>query len=178
MRKEALTRWVGWGMVVLAGVQVAGLGFRQISRARGDGVWLASGDTLLVLPVVDLEGHPSSLTVREATVLLVFDPECPHSEEVGAIWADWAREREGRGRVVALSTRRGPETFAFTQRHGLAAEVRALGLARLDGRTALVAGRTPWAFVLDRDGVIVAEGHGARVARLAGTDPQLAEVGW
>jgi len=55
---------------------------------------------------------------------------------------------------------------AFARLHGWEAEVVMLPPGNLVPQVRALTRRTPWVFVLDEGGRVVAEGHGARIAEL------------
>jgi len=85
---------------------------------------------------------------------------------VAPLWAQWIRDWGDRSQVVALSVSLPESAEAFARLHGWEAEVVTLPPETLPPQIRSLTRRTPWVFVLDEGGRVVAEGHGARIAEL------------
>jgi hypothetical protein len=70
-------------------------------------------------------------------------------------------------RAIAISSEPIPSANQYALDHGWDAEVWTVAADLLDGIGYTLTRRTPWVFLLDGEGVIVAEGHGSRIAEIA-----------
>lgn len=153
-------------LTVLATVQLLALANRT-TRLETLPKQVAIGEDLSSLVIRDVGGETIELAGYE-TLLLVFEPDCPHTDRVAEAWASWLDEEDAKAhRTIAVSSGT-PATVAryvgdkrWTVRAG-AVEPGADG----KGEHALM-NRTPWVFVVDNAGMVVAEGHGVRLAELA-----------
>jgi hypothetical protein len=109
-------------------------------------------------------------------VLLVFDPGCGPCATVAPVWAQWIRDWGDRSQVLALSASLPESAEAFARLHGWEAEVVALPPETLRPQIRALTRRTPWVFVLDEGGRVVAEGHGALIAELVPLEGPWLEV--
>lgn len=117
--------------------------------------------------VRDSHGAVIELGAPYETLLLVFDPECPYSAQVGETWASWlAKQDSGRPRTFAVSS--GPLPTAIRYAREMHWNVR-VGSVDASGGEHPLTRRTPWAFAIGADGRVAAEGHGARLAEVART---------
>jgi hypothetical protein len=69
--------------------------------------------------------------------------------------------------VVALAAEPWESAVAYAEGHGWEAEVWVVESGGLNGAEAALMGRTPWLFLLSPEGVILAEGHGEELPRIA-----------
>jgi hypothetical protein len=85
---------------------------------------------------------------------------------VAPVWAQWIRDWGDRSQVVALSASLPESAEAFARLHGWEAEVVTFRQDPMLPQVRSLTRRTPWVFVLDEGGRVMAEGHGARIAEL------------
>jgi hypothetical protein len=155
------------GLALLAAVQLAVLGSRQGSAGAAPGTWLGVGDSVAQIRVLDSTGREFSLATGEPTLLLVFDSQCGHCQTVAPVWRGWIRASGSGLSLIAVSSEPLASAQDFVAEHGWAVEVRTVEAGRLGSRGHALTGRIPWVFAVDGAGVIVAEGHGRRIAELA-----------
>ncbi|MXX73335.1 MAG: hypothetical protein F4205_13315 [Gemmatimonadetes bacterium] len=156
-------------LTILAIAQTVVLGHRT-SRPETLTPAVAIGDDLSSLVIKDSGGETVELGGGYKTLVLVFDPDCPHTTRVAADWASWLDEQKSEGhRTIAVSLG-APATVArcvrdkrWNVRVGTVEPA-----AEGKGEHALMQ-RSPWVFVVGGDGVVVAEGHGIRLAEVAHT---------
>jgi len=105
---------------------------------------------------------------QEATLLLVFDPDCAHSRRVAPAWSSWLAGKESEGhRVLAISLGPLAEAIDFANEHHWAAEVLSLERPAGEPEAAILTRRTPWLVALDQAGRVVTDGHDAGLAKMA-----------
>lgn len=159
------------GLVLLAFLQILVLGFRLRPGAGPSESLPTVGDTLSGIPfrqLYDPRGAPSQ---GRATVILVFHSRCVHCAEVAPLWADWIRDVGSDWDVFAVSSEPLGSAEAYAKEQAWPVEVAVVDASQARGAAQAFTARTPWVFVVDRDGVILSEGHGGRIAELtAGTE--------
>lgn len=146
------------GLLALAGAQA-----RAMWRGNPDETGpISVGTDLSTARATTPEGIERELAAGMPLLVLVFDPECPHSRRVATDWARWlGRSHERPFEVLAVSP--GPAGAAASY-----AEASAWGVSVATTGGAVVR-RTPWVFALDRSGRVVADGHGVRLSDVAAT---------
>lgn len=154
-------------LTVLAIAQLIALGHRD-PWAEIPASAVAVGDDLSSLVIKDSGGETIDLAEGIETLLLVFDPECPHTTRVAEDWASWLAQEEAEAyRTIAVSS--GALSTAMGYARAKHWHVR-VGGVETDGdgkgEHALM-NRTPWVFAVRYDGTVVAEGHGIRLAEVA-----------
>lgn len=130
--------------------------------------WPHAGDFVGGIVAVGAEGEEASLATGDTAVFLVFSPDCAHCRKVAPAWREWTEDSSGERRVVALSTAPRRAAQAYASQQGWQAEVWSVAVESQSGQEHALTARTPWVFVVDPHGVILAEGHGAHLAELAG----------
>ena len=151
---------------LLAVAQLVVLGFRLESRDAPSGSWFQVGDTLSGIRAFDSSGQEASLVGGDPTVVLVFHSECGHCEDVAPLWRAWKTASGPDFRTVAISSEPLKSAKAYAAQHEWDAGVWTVEAGRLGGLEHGLTSRTPWIFVLDETGVILAEGHGRRIVEL------------
>jgi hypothetical protein len=137
--------------------QVLVLGVRFAHGAGASPTWLEVGDTLFGIPTRGRSG--SEVLSGGPMVLLAFDSHCSPSLAVASAWAAWIRESGLGWHVVAVSSEPLEVAQAFARQQGWDVEVAVVEVGPLTKRT-------PWVFVLNAEGVLVAQGHGSRISQL------------
>ena len=151
-------------LAVLAVGQVVTLERRTVERDML-APRITVGHDVSDLVVTDSDGGTIELSGPYETLLLVFDPQCPHSAQVADTWASWLLGQDsGRYRTYAVSS--GPLPAAVRYAQGMRWNVRVGAVDASSGEHPLTR-RTPWAFAIGGDGRVVAEGHGSRLAEVA-----------
>ena len=169
--KNKVAFWLG----VLAFLQLTVFAFRLSTFHHAAALWPQAGDTLEFTRVAGGGTH----TPARTTVLLVFHSRCAHCFETAPVWADWSTEPHPNFRVLGISSEPPDSAQAYAAEQGWRFEV---GPPETWVDRKIAAGlvkRTPWVFVVDDTGVILAEGHGSGIGELIqGMDlPDGAEAG-
>lgn len=151
------------GLAVVAVCQLVLLGHVFGNDSEEAGRWLEVGADVSGIRVRGTGGEPVPLSMGGPRVVLVFHPECGHCAAVAPEWKSWLEE-EGKGWDVLAVTSEPVETGrALAARNGWAVDVATVEAdSRSDVGRSLTR-RTPWVFVVDPGGVLVAEGHGSRL---------------
>ena len=155
------------GLAILAIAQVVVLAAR--ARALGPAPdFLTGGDDVSMLSFRLVDGAAVRLGDGRRTLLLAFDPECPHTRRVAPGWTDWLSTMDsGDMRILAIAPGPPGAAAAFAREMGWLVPVGTPD--GLDDETVqMVAGRVPWVIAVDGEGVVVGEGHGSRLAEVAG----------
>lgn len=152
---------------VLAIGQLAALGYRD-PRPAILAPAVAVGDDLSPLVIRDSGGETIELGAGHRTLLLVFDPDCPHTDRVAEAWAAWLDEEESEAhRTIAVSSGAPAAVAQYVRDKRWNVRVGTVEPAE-DGKSDhVLMKRTPWVFVVGGDGEVVAEGHGIRLAEVA-----------
>ena len=154
-------------LAALAVIQFAFLGRPPDTDREG---YVAVGDDLSGVRVRGADGFPRPLAAQDAVLVLVFDPECEHSQRVAPEWRSWLQSATAPPHVVALAP--GPSSRA----REYAGEQRVDPAGRDDRRrpprkpgTRADQPYGPWIFALDGSGRVTAQGHGSDVSAIAAT---------
>ena len=179
MKPRRLSDWILVGLSLLVIVQVALFASRRASPDLPAGpppAFIVPGDRVGDVTVI-LAGDRSEPLVDPSadrpTLLMAFHSECAHCATVAPVWQEWLESRSTSGlRILGLS--RGPPepAEAYARQHGWPLEIALVP----DDPTAegfRLVTRTPWLILLDADGVVRFEGHGAKLEEL---EPLLAEL--
>ena len=164
-------------LFLLAGIQLLVLGFRVTRPVQVPLVWPQKGDTLLEVPVFRSDGPETPLLSGEPTVLLIFHSRCVHCAEAASLWKSWLQADGSAWRVLAVSSEPLDSAQTYVERQGWEVKVGVVEAGSNGGPANVLTGRAPWVFVANGAGVILAEGHGNRIAELtAGVRNRLDEV--
>ena len=136
-------------------------------RERISAKWPSVGDDLSEVLLKDANEVSWTPTHGKPLVLLAFSVECAHCVEIAPHWAAWIEEHGGEWEVKALSREPGPRAKRFIEQHGWRAKIVPRGSLGSIGES--LTSRTPWVFITDPEGTIVAEGHGSRLPELSRT---------
>lgn len=129
--------------------------------------WLQTGADLSGIRVEGMDGHPMPLPGEGLRIVLVFHSECGHCAAVAPAWKSWLQE-DGKAWDVLSVTAEPVETGRdFASRNGWAVEVATVETDFRANTGRSLTGRTPWVFMVDQDGILVAEGHGRRLREIA-----------
>lgn len=162
-RRLALT-----ALLALVFIQAAHLVGRlsPASETRRPTLDLVVGDSVDVLPTLDVQGQPSTYRppTDQPTLILAYHSECGHSLRVMPRWKDWIDAGSWRNRVTLLAVT--SEVYPIGEHHlvrnGLAIKSVTLETQR-GGLPAQLAKKTPWIYAITSTGVVVYEGHGDEI---------------
>ena len=139
------------GLAILAIAQLVMLGVR--ARAIGPAMaFLTSGDD-----VSEVSFHLGDATVARLgdgrrTLLLVFDPDCPHTRRVAPAWSEWLSAVDTGGPQI-LGIAPGPRAPAETYAREMEWDVPVAALVGVDDDTMeMIVGRVPWVIAIDERG--------------------------
>ena len=154
-------------LAVLAVAQVVSLGLRP-RGAGGDGERITIGHDVSAIAVDYADGTVSKLGRGRATLLLVFDPDCPHSRRVASEWSlRLGATAFNQYRVLAISPKPLSESVAYAREQGWPVQVGSVEGHPDWNRGRSLVERTPWVFAVNQAGRVVAEGHGSKLRELA-----------
>ena len=129
---------------------------------------VAVGDDLSSVVIKDSGGETIELAAGYETLLLVFDPDCPHTTRVAESWKLWLEQAESEVyRTIAVSSGAVPTAMRYARDMHWKVRVGAVERAADGQGEHALMNRTPWVFAVRRDGTVVAEGHGIRLAEVA-----------
>lgn len=154
------------GLTVLAIAQLVLIGTR--GRALGsEPEFLTGGDDVSIVSFGLDDGTVVRLGEGRRTLLMVFDPGCPHTAQVAPLWREWlASVDAGNVRLLAVAPGLPGPAAAYAREMGWRVQV--ANLEGLDDDTIrTIAGRVPWAIAIDEEGVVVSEDHGSKLAEVA-----------
>ncbi len=166
--QPGLARAVGVvALCVLAAGQMANLAFGRVDPVFAGSLMREPRD-LSGLTIRVEDGTVARLGGEGPTLVLVFDPDCAHSERIASSWAKWLSEKRPEGmRVFGVAA--GSLVAAARYAHARQWSVE-LGTVDREGEGSMgqwVTKRTPWVFAVDRDGRVIAEGDGSRLREVA-----------
>lgn len=102
------------------------------------------------------------------TLLLVFDPNCRHSDRIAGAWSEWLSTNEvWPVNVVAVSPSPLGVASAYASSQGWPLEVGSLNEATDSVEASVITRRTPWVFAVDNTGRVMSHGHGTQLDRVA-----------
>jgi hypothetical protein len=153
---------------VLAVAQLVALGYRQSQIPTGVGQRLMAGGSVRAIEAHDRTPRPTTLITAQPTLLLVFHSECAFCAKVAPTWRAWLEGHGREARTIAVSAEPFALAAAYAAEHWPGAEVRTVSAEVLGGAGHALTSRTPWLFLIDAAGTIVAEGHGDRIEELGG----------
>ena len=131
---------------------------------------LLAGDDLSQLSLVASSGENDSFNIRlrgaEWTVLMAFDIACVWCAEIAPLWKTWTSAADS-VQLIGISTNPSEAALRYTTGHGWKLdEVLTLDGSNLTGVERALTGRTPWLFLLDREGKLVVADHGSAIPRI------------
>jgi hypothetical protein len=177
MRRFSKTNRLLLLLAFLAAGQLLVLGFRLSRPVQPTLGWLQAGDTLSGLRVERSGGRIAPLLLGKPTVLLVFGSECPHCLEVAPLWRSWLKTKGADWQVLAVSSEPFGAARAFAEGRGWEVDVGVVEAAPAAGSASALTARAPWVFVANAAGVILAQGHGNRIAELTADARTVTEEG-
>jgi hypothetical protein len=118
--------------------------------------------------IVGGSGAGSALPGPGAVVSAVFafSSQCTHCASVAPAWAEWMRFPHAGVRVLAVSPEPLDEAQSYAARWAWSAEVASTRIDTITDEARRLTSRTPWLFLVDLDGRVLFEAHGARLADL------------
>jgi thiol-disulfide isomerase/thioredoxin len=154
------------GLALLAFAQATILTVRMGRTEGPANTWFQVGDTLSGIRVLDSAGNAALLSGGEPTVVLVFNSSCGHCEAVAPLWRAWTTAFGDDFRTVAISSEPLESARAYVNLHGWTADVWTVEAGTLGSPEHGLTARTPWIFILDKNGVVLAERHGQEIAEV------------
>lgn len=142
-------------LALLAAVQAAVIGKRMLDdHARHDEIEV--GDDLSEVSLWRADRSLVGLGGGRTTLLLVYDPDCAHSDRVAAGWREWLERGDyGANQVFALHVGSRSLAEAYSVRQRWPIEV-VSGESGVEGSgVQALTRRTPWVFAIDEDGLVV-----------------------
>lgn len=140
---------------------------RERRQEKGGSQALRAGDTVELTGIPDGSKSGKRLSGEDGFVFLVFDPECVHCRAVIPLWREWARRRESTLRISAVTSASEETASAFLREFDWKPQIWAGEGGQISAPPLPLTRRTPWVFVLDANGIVVAEGHGRWIESLA-----------
>ena len=149
--------------VAIAQLANSALRLSSLDPERG---FVKTGHDLSAVSVPLSDGTVVELGDGRRSLLLIFDPDCVHSNGIAPSWSAWlpTLDRDGT-RILAVSPGSLSQAIGYARDQQWSVKVGTLGGSE-DGANVLGA-RTPWVFALDQDGRVVEEGHGSRLLEVA-----------
>ena len=148
------------GLAIVAVVQALAFGYVR-SHTRGPSPFVTRGHDLSDLSLRDTHGGLQGLGAGQPTLLLVFDPDCPHSRRVAPLWTSWLEDNGQKGhRIIAIST--GPAATDYVDKQQWPVIVTSTEPVGHE-----ITKRSPWVFAVDGQGRVVADGHGQHLGEVA-----------
>jgi hypothetical protein len=167
MRRVTITEFSLVALGVLALVQLMAMVLQATPAADSPAFGLQVGETAAGIQAKDSTGARISLANAQLTALLVFRSDCGHCRVAAPIWREWVRGNGQAFRVAAVTTDHFPLANRFPTEHGFEVDVLRVDPMPLGSRAHELTARTPWVFFLDREGVVLAQGHGAKINEIA-----------
>ncbi len=148
-------------LIAVAIAQLANSALR-LSSLDPDRGFVKAGHDLSAVSVPLSDGTVAALGDGHRSLLLVFDPDCVHSNGIAPKWSAWLSTLDPDGtRIVAVSPGSLSQAIGYARDQQWSVKVGTLGGTEGGGNA--LGARTPWVFALDQDGRVVEEGHGSRL---------------
>ena len=155
---------VGLGVIALCQLVLLG---RTVGGIGGENrEWLQTGSDVSGIRVEGMDGQPMPLSGEGLRVVLVFHPECGHCAAVAPEWRSWLEEDGRAWDILAVTSEPVESGRAFASRNGWMVEIATVETDSKGATRGRLTGRTPWVFVVDQDGILIAEGHGRRLGEI------------
>lgn len=155
-------------ITVLIAVAIAQLAnpVLRLSSLDPDRGFVKAGHDLSAVSVPLSDGTVAELGDGRRSLLLIFDPDCVHSNGIAPKWSTWLStlDRDGT-RILAVSPGSLSQAIGYARDRQWSVKVGTLG--GIEGGGNALGARTPWVFALDQDGRVVGEGHGSRLLEVA-----------
>jgi len=166
MRRLLKREWILLGFAALAAAQAMVLTWSYGGGPPLDNRWFTTGDTLDFLHAPYSPDTPPLSGLDTPTVLLVFNSECGHCTDVASLWRDWLQAQRGDAQAVAVSREAQEVAEAFADKNGWSAPTWTVDASESGTPNHTLTTRTPWVFVLDSEGVVLAEGNGRNIIEI------------
>ena len=153
-------------LAALAIIQIAFLGRPPDADREG---YVVVGDDLSSVRVRGADGTSRPLAGQGPVLVLVFDPECEHSQRVAPEWRSWFQSAGEPSHVVALAAGSFPEANQHADAHGWTFPVVSVIGDFPGSREHALVSRTPWIFALDGSGQVTAQVHGGELSAIIAT---------
>lgn len=117
-----------------------------------------------VLGIVPLDADPGTVTV-----LYAFNSECAFCDDVAPEWAGHFTSTAPAGttiRRIAVTRDLPSPAATYAERFGWQVDLLSIAQVPQPGRESSLVSRTPWIYVLDSDGVLRFQDHGAELRRV------------
>ena len=152
---------------VLAAGQLANMAYGDMETSVPE-PWIEESHDLSDLSVRLEDGTVTGFGDEGATLLLVFDPECSHSESVVPSWTAWLSENRPAGiQVLGVTAGNLVAAARYARSKRWFVDWGTLHPAGEGSLGQAVTKRTPWVFAVDHDGRVIAHGHGSRLLEVA-----------
>lgn len=152
-------------LTVVAIAQLVNAALR-LSSLDPDGGFVKTGHDLSAVSVPLSDGTVAELGDGRRSLLLIFDPDCVHSNGIVPSWSAWLSTLDRDGvRILAVSPGSLSQATRYARKQRWPVKVGTLRGTTSAGN--VLGARTPWVFVLGQDGRVVEEGHGSRLIEVA-----------
>lgn len=163
--KERRQAWTKLSLLVVVLALSAMLQAAAIVKSRGESAH-ADGVTVgddLSLMLLESANYTITALEPQPLLLLIFDPECPHSRHVAPLWSEWLTSDDSR-QLAVLGIAPQPITAATAFAREQQWSVR---VASIFAANDPIMRRTPWVVAVDSAGQVLREEHGRKVAEVA-----------
>lgn len=139
---------------------------QRLSSLDPDRGFVKTGHDLSAVSVPLSDGTVAELGDGRRSLLLIFDPDCVHSNGIVPSWSAWLSTLDRDGvRILAVSPGSLSQATGYARKQQWSVEVGSLRGTTSAGNA--LGARTPWVFALGKDGRVVEEGHGSRFLEVA-----------
>ena len=163
VRRQARTNPSLLVVVVLALsalLQAAAIATSRGEPAHADGITV--GDDLSQMSLEFANRIVTALD-PQPMLLLIFDPECPHSRHVAPLWSEWLTSDDSRElAVLGIAPQPIAAAAAYAREQRWSVRVASIFAANDP-----IARRTPWVVAVDSTSRVLREEHGRKVAEVA-----------
>ena len=114
--------------------------------------------------IVPLDSDPGTVTV-----LYAFNSECAFCDDVAPEWAGHFTSTAPSGttiRRIAVTRDLPGQAASYAERFGWEVDLLSVAQTSQSSRESVLVSRTPWVYVLDSDGVLRFQDHGAELNRM------------
>ncbi len=130
--------------------------------------FISDGHDLSMVSVRLVDGNDVRFDGDQATLLLVFDPDCQYTDGIAVAWSEWLSNLElGAIRVLAVSPGLPDAASAYAIRQRWPVQVGTLPAIGNTLATDMITKRAPWVFAVDHNGRVAGQGHGQMLPDIA-----------